>query len=229
MFDYSDIYDPDAGYDSTISSETAKKIKKHIKKGSTILDIGCGTGIISSNFKENEITLLDQSKKYLNIAKKRVKNSEAHNIEYLKFRSEKMYDNIFMFNILHEQVNIDDVLKKAKSLLKENGKLFLSYPNSSSLHRIVGNHLNIIENVDTTVSKKAMELGTLRLIDETTVISILKKYHFEILDNQGICFKPYPNHVMEKLGEELIKSLNKLSDIYPNLSAMKLLIAEESS
>ena len=89
--------------------------------------------------------------------------------------------------------------------------------------------LNIIENVDTTVSKKAMELGTLRLIDETTVISILKKYHFEILDNQGICFKPYPNHVMEKLGEELIKSLNKLSDIYPNLSAMKLLIAEESS
>ena len=72
MLDYSDFYDPDFGYDAIISDETAKTIEKYVEKGTSILDIGCGTGRVSSRFRSNKITLLDQSKKYLEIASKKV-------------------------------------------------------------------------------------------------------------------------------------------------------------
>ena len=224
MLDYSKIYDPDFGYDSIISDETAAILKDYIKPKTTILDVGCGTGRVSSNFLNNKITLIEKHEEYLKQAQKKINNPAIFKGDVLDYKDSQKFHNILLLNFIHEQPSIERIIKKIKSLLIKNGLLFITYPNSESLHRLIGSELDIIENTSSSVSSKAKTLGTLRMISDQEIENILKNFDLEIIDKKGICFKPYPNHIMEKLEDKLINELNQLSVKFPDLSSMKLLV-----
>ena len=224
MLDYSDFYDPDFGYDAIISDETAKTIEKYVEKGTSILDIGCGTGRVSSRFRSNKITLLDQSKKYLEIASKKVNLENIMQGKFLDLNIDKKFDNIFILNFIHEQENTHLIIEKARKLLDTNGKIFISFPNPQSLHRLAGEKMSLIDNSSDSISDRAKNLGTLKMIKEDSIKEILVKNNLEVTEVVGICFKPYPNEVMEKLDKKIVEKLNQLAPKINDYSAMKLLI-----
>tara|TARA_B100001027_G_scaffold214980_1_gene188077 strand:- start:1015 stop:1698 length:684 start_codon:yes stop_codon:yes gene_type:complete len=224
MLDYTDFYDPDFGYDAIISDETAKTLEKYVKKGTSILDIGCGTGRVSSRFRANKITLLDQSKKYLEIASKKVNLENMMQGKFLDLNIDKKFDNIFILNFIHEQENTHLIIEKATKLLETKGKIFISFPNSKSLHRLAGEKMSLIDNSNDSISDRAKNLGTLKMIKEDIIKEILVKNNLEVTGIVGICFKPYPNEIMEKLDEKIVEKLNQLTPKINDYSAMKLLI-----
>ena len=227
MLDYSKIYDPDFGYDGIISDETAKVILPYIKKSSSIIDVGCGTGRISKNFKDNDITLLDQHKKYLDIATKKVNPVSIIKGNFLEIDINTTFDNIFMFGFIHEQENLKETITKAKTLMHDESKLFISFPNPNSLHRIVGEKMKIIKDSSTSLSKTAIKYGTLRLISNKEIEEVFINQNLKIIDRKGICFKPYQNEIMEELELSVITELNKFAEELPEYSAMNFYIVKK--
>mgnify|MGYP001383565250 CR=1 FL=1 len=224
MLDYSDVYDPDFGYDAIISDETAKTLEKYVEKGTSILDIGCGTGRVSSIFRSNKVTLLDQSKKYLEIASKKVNLENTLHGKFLDLNIDKTFDNIFILNFIHEQEDIHLIIEKSKEILNTKGKIFISFPNPQSLHRLAGEKMSLIDNSSDSISDRAKNLGTLKMIKEDKIKEILVKNNLEVTEILGICFKPYPNEVMEKFDKKIVENLNELTPKIKDYSTMKLLI-----
>jgi len=227
MFDYTDLYDPDEGYDSIISDETLRYIKNYVKNKSTILDIGCATGRISQSFaSSNEIHLLDISEKYLNIASKRIPNAHIYLSNFLDLEINSKFDNIFILNNIQEQSDLKIFLNKAIDLLSPEGKLFISYPNSQSLHRIAGVIENKLSDLN-EVSTKSSGLGTLSMINELELLEIIAKKNLKLISEKGICLKPYKNLTMESLEKEIVDKLNRSVDMFENYSAINLKIFKQ--
>lgn len=109
--------------------------KKHIAKGSNILDLGCGPGnnikTILENDKTCSFTGLDLSKEFINIAKQRFPQFDflEQDIRSLDLRS-KFKVIIASFCIVH--LTNDETIKFLKdisTLIAKNGFLYLSYMN----------------------------------------------------------------------------------------------------
>lgn len=90
------------------------KSKFNLNNNSTLLDVGCGTGI-SSNFNCNVIGI-DPSKNLIEIAKKDYCNDnhkfiveKAENIKNLNFK-EKQFDFIISVSAIHHVENLNIVL-----------------------------------------------------------------------------------------------------------------------
>lgn len=105
-----------------------KKIvkKELISNGKgNILDIGCGTGILSCLFDGADYTGIDISPACINYAiRKYRRNFEIMDATQLKF-SDSSFDNILIFGIIHHfnNKNARTVISEVRRVLKEKGKV----------------------------------------------------------------------------------------------------------
>jgi ubiquinone/menaquinone biosynthesis C-methylase UbiE len=104
------------------------------KKSPTILDVGCGNGIISMNLaaKGFEVTGIDISNKAIK------KASQLNNYPNLKFKiadaeklaiEERQYDIVICSEVLEHLNDPENLLKSIYKLLTENGILIATVPN----------------------------------------------------------------------------------------------------
>lgn len=109
----------------------------------TILDIGLGNGGASLYFatKGKKVTSLGwQVDSYnLSIEIKNNKNIEIQEILFENYKTNKKFDAILMSHVLEHTQNVGLFLKKAHSLLNENGFLFIMVPPYKNY--IVGGHV----------------------------------------------------------------------------------------
>lgn len=99
-----------------------------IKEGDKVLDLGCGTGVITPSLLERtktDITALDLSPKMIEIAKGKFKNEPLMHFQsgdYLEFEG-KEFDWIIVFNAYPHFLDVEAFKKKTLFLLKTGGKL----------------------------------------------------------------------------------------------------------
>jgi ubiquinone/menaquinone biosynthesis C-methylase UbiE len=110
-------------------------IEKLIKPGTSVLEVGSGTGRILkwlTGRKHGRIVGVERRADFLKVAAS--KFSESQNIElvksdFLKYRSKDPFENIlFAFNVFAEFITIKqrvNALKHAKSLLAPHGQIIL--------------------------------------------------------------------------------------------------------
>ena len=125
------------------------KIKNNNKplKGLSILDIGCGGGLLSEPIARlgAKVVGIDASDKNINVAKHHLKKSKL-NIKYLntspeRFESKKKFDVILNMEIVEHVEDLNLFLKKSSLLLKKNGLMFVATINKtlkSYIFAIVG-------------------------------------------------------------------------------------------
>ncbi len=117
-------------------------IEKMIKNYSfdTVLDIGCGTGQHAEIFKQHgkKVTALDYGRSEGFLLNEKSDDVIISNFMEYDFK-DKQYDAIWCSHVLEHQVNPNLFLKKAHSLLKEDGVLALTVPPLK--HDIVGGHV----------------------------------------------------------------------------------------
>ena len=133
-----------------------EKVKDHFKlensngnflKGLSILDIGCGGGLISEPMARlgAEVTGIDASDKNIKVAKIHAKKNKLK-INYTctspeKLKSNSKYDVILNMEIVEHVEDIDFFLKSCSKLLKKNGLMFVATINKtlkSYIFAIVG-------------------------------------------------------------------------------------------
>ena len=103
----------------------------------SILDIGCGGGLLSEPMCRMGaiVTGIDASIQNINVAKIHSKNNNL-NIEYIcaspeKLRTNKKFDVILNMEIVEHVENVDYFLKSCANLLKKNGIMFVATINKT--------------------------------------------------------------------------------------------------
>ena len=115
------------------------KIKNKMKPltGISVLDIGCGGGLLSEPMSRlgANVTGIDASDKNINIAKLHSKKNNLK-INYLcsspeKLNVKKKFDVILNMEIVEHVENVDFFLKSCSNLLKKNGLMFVATINKT--------------------------------------------------------------------------------------------------
>jgi len=108
-----------------------EKTRTILSKNQKVLEIACGTGIISLGIASfvDRIEAVDISTKMIEIAKKKAKECSIRNIEFkvadgysLSYKDES-FDTILLFNTLHIVEDPNAILQEAYRLLKPAGFL----------------------------------------------------------------------------------------------------------
>jgi len=116
-----------------------KILKPYIKKGMTVLDLGCGPGFFSVEiakmvFETGKVIAADLQRGMLEKVFKKIDGTELElRIELHKCQEDRIgvtekVDFVFAFYMIHEVPNQRTLFKELKSILKHNGQIFIIEP-----------------------------------------------------------------------------------------------------
>ena len=179
-----------------------EKIKLHFKlkedksnylEGLSILDIGCGGGLISEPMARlgAKVTGVDASEKNINIAKLHSKknglkinylNSSPENLEHVE-----KFDIILNLEIVEHVDNVNLYIKSCYKLLKKNGLMF-----TATLNRSFISYIKAIIGAEYIL--RWLPIGTHdwnKFIKPEELEKFLSDENFSTLDVKGLTFNPF--------------------------------------
>jgi len=124
-----------SNYDKTeerfeyIHRKSRENARKHLKSSDIVLDYGCGTGTITSEFASQvaEIHAIDISAKMIELAKEKAVANSVENVNFVQTdifdeRYKKgSFDVVLAFNMLHTVPAPHSVMQRIHELLKPDG------------------------------------------------------------------------------------------------------------
>ena len=129
----------------SVRKRTLKQKRKLIEKATGItkgnlLDVGSGTGAFANEMKMAgwQVTGLEPDADARTVGKQ-LYNLELADINHFYKLPESSYDAITMWHVLEHVHDLQGYIAQLKSLLKENGKLFIAVPNYTSKDAAVYN------------------------------------------------------------------------------------------
>ena len=163
--------------------------KKPLEKIS-ILDIGCGGGLLSEPMCRMgaEVTGIDASIQNINVAKIHSKNNNLK-IEYIctspeKLRTNKKFDIILNMEIVEHVENVDFFLKSCSNLLKKNGIMFVA-----TLNKTLKSYIFAIIGAEYIL--KWLPIGTHeweKFVKPEDLVNVLKKNNLRLERLDGMKF-----------------------------------------
>ena len=141
-----------AAYSWNIIRKEAEKYAEselNNQKDKTAIEIGCDSGYVllqlAKKFKENSFTGIDINESALKLANSSKKREKAKNITFcyadIFNYKHKPFDIAISLEVLEHIKDVDGFLKKINNLLKIDGTLILSTPNSSNYPKILFNKI----------------------------------------------------------------------------------------
>ena len=168
------------------------KSKKMPLKNISILDIGCGGGLISVPMKRlgANVIGIDASLKNINVAKifSKEKNLE---IKYIcsspeKLKIKKKFDVLLMLEIVEHVDDINLFIKQSSKFLKKNGLMFIA-----TLNKTLKSYVFAIVGAEYILNW--LPIGTHdweKFVKPDKLIDIAKSYKLNLIDLSGLKFNP---------------------------------------
>lgn len=122
------------GLHNSFQKTRVRWFRKYISKGN-ILDVGSGEGMFGKMLGQNfNVTNLE-------FPGAKVKNKNIVKVDFLTWKTKKRFDAIVFLESLEHVINPSLYLKKATSLLKKDGLIFVEYPRFDSIEsRVLGKY-----------------------------------------------------------------------------------------
>ena len=168
------------------------KSKKMPLKNISILDIGCGGGLISVPMKRlgAHVVGIDASLKNINIAKTHSKKNNLK-IKYIcsspeKLKINKKFDILLMLEIVEHVDDINFFVKKSSKFLKKNGLMFIA-----TLNKTLKSYVFAIVGAEYILNW--LPIGTHdweKFVKPDKLIDIAKNYKLNLIDLSGLKFNP---------------------------------------
>ncbi len=197
-----------------------------IEKGSTVLDVGCGSGYLGDylkNKKNCDVYGLDIDEEALKKADKRnvysalfkINLENIENLEISLKNFEQKFDYIILADVLEHLKNINQVILTIWPLLKKDGSMLISIPNI--------NHIDIVLNL----IKGNFNYSLFGILDNTHLRFFtqksFKEWIISLLEenvNIELIGKTFANEIFSleenSRDQSTLKTLTKLYERYDN-------------
>ncbi len=201
-----------------------KRIISKMKKGK-LLELGLGHGYTIQEFLNHtdRYTIIDGSREVIDNF---IKNNPdlAKKVDIIEsffenFETDEKYNYIVMGFVLEHVLDPDLIVSKFKRFLAKTGKLFITVPNATSLHRQIGHHAKVLDDLK-KLSESDLLLGHRRYFDINDLKKLAKNSNLNIVNIEGIFLKPFTTGQLMSLNldDNAINGLLEVGKNYPELS-----------
>lgn len=111
-------------------------VKNNVKKGGTVLDVGCSSGILLSLLKRigYKVYGIEPNKQAFLYAKKTLRDNVSNDtLPTFQKKNKKKFDCIIYNHVLEHIENVNDEFSYIKKALKKNGVLVIGVPNTDNM------------------------------------------------------------------------------------------------
>ncbi len=225
----SDFYKKGDLMDEFLVDREVDLIKRAVNTRGPAIEIGCGNGYSTEHLIKlfDDLSVLEPSQKNLKLMKNRLKteiNTYSGLLE--EFQNPKKFAYVIFLNVLEHVVDPVLALKKIKSLLLGEGKVFISVPNCMSLNRRAGLEMGLLESFD-KFAPKDYQLGHRRLYTVEMLAEHISSAGLMLETIKGIYLKPLAESQMIELGLDAVKAFYKLGEDVPQYCANLFAIASK--
>ena len=223
----------DGPFDRAMRGYMMRTVEPYLKPGKA-LEMGCFNGEFSVLLAEKyaDLTVVDAVDSFLDNVRRRV-GARAKTVCSLfeSFDPPDRFDAIF---ILHVLEHLDDpvaVLRKARSLLAPNGRLFLIVPNGHAASRQIAVKMNVLPRLD-ALSQADIKHGHRRVYFLDTLVDDARQSGLRIVQTGGVFFKPLANFQFDQLmggpliSDDFLEGCYALGTEKPDLCASIFAICE---
>lgn len=231
--DYSAHYDPDTDVDRHYTRATGRRIRRWVRPGDAVLELGCATGAMTALLAGRGVRIdaVERSERYVTAARARaLPDTTVHHGDVVAATPARRYDHIVATNLLNELPDPGAFLAHCAAHLNEAGLLHVTANNPHSLHRLVAREMGLLEDLH-AVSERGARYPSAPLFDAETIEALARAASLVCVHRSGIVVKPLTNAQLAGLPDAVVDGLDALTNALPGHGALNYLIfvtAEEA-
>lgn len=185
------------------------------KSGKSVLEIGCGMGIDSSELarRGSDVTGIDLTERGIALARKNFEQQELKgtfkvmNAEALEF-PENHFDCVYSFGVLHHTPNTNTAINEVYRVLKKGGKCFIMLYSKYSLNHFV--HQVLRAPYEKSLSRPSDDAPVTRVYAQADLEVLFSKFSHHSFRKEylfGAGWKPVVYCVPQSVNRMLGKAL----------------------
>jgi 2-polyprenyl-3-methyl-5-hydroxy-6-metoxy-1,4-benzoquinol methylase len=212
--------------DRLIKSLAIRTFKPFIRPDGSGLELGCCDGYMTALIAPlcDTLTVVDGSQTFINMARKRVPPEVTfEHVLFEEFDPGKKFDFIFATYVLEHVSDAIGFLKHARSLLSEQGLLFIVVPNARAMSRQIARHMGLIDDLF-ALTQNDINHGHRRVYDRISLNRDIGDAGLQQVSQGGLLLKPLADFQMDKMietgiiAEPQIEGLYKMGLEYPDFA-----------
>lgn len=215
---YCDSYTGDkASVEERFMTKATIELAKKYAKGKRILNLGLGNGLISKALDNHVIkqVVVEGSKTIIEKFSFKSQNSIFVESYFENFVTEEKFDVILANHVLeHVEDPIWLMRHKFTQWLDENGIIFVTVPNASSIHRLIGKHMGLLKS-EYDLNESDVRAGHKRVYDMARLAKDILDAGLEIVDCGGYNLKLVSLKQMHDWSQELLDAIFEVSKKVP--------------
>ena len=180
-----------------------QSLKKHCHR--SILEVGCGLEPLFCHLKDfQSYTIVEPSPSFAKNAIDLIPQGLNVSViqgfletSYKALTALAPYDFIIISSLLHEVDNPEHLLNVVRMLSNTNTIIHVNVPNVLSFHRLLGLEMGIMETVYDK-SNDDIKFKRTSHFDKASLISLMERSGFDILECETHFIKPFSNEQMAR-------------------------------
>jgi 2-polyprenyl-3-methyl-5-hydroxy-6-metoxy-1,4-benzoquinol methylase len=222
-------YDARTDFDRHTRRHIASLVQTY-RHGDRLLEAGCGTGALT-RYLTGHITAIDGSAKCIAACREQTWDIP---IEFQEVLLEDFtptgprFEDIVMAGLLEHVEDPQAVLRRAHDWLAPEGRLHVSVPNGSSLHRRVGVAMGVLPTPNAMTERDAA-MGHRRVYLPHEIRHDLEAGGWTIRHWEGILLKPLSSSQMNDWSDNLIAGLIRVGQSLPEWCAELYFLCEKQA
>ena len=219
----------DEPLDRRIHARLLDLLAEDMRAGAT-LEIGPAEGHVTALLarRTRDLTLLEPTPAMADALEERFPDVSVERALVEQWAPGRRFDNIFMLHVLEHVLDAAASLRRIAGWLEDGGRLFVSVPNATSLHRQAGVEMGILEDAHSP-SERDLMIGHRRVYTLETLVREIEAAGLSVVRHGGTFIKIASAAQLHQwgLGDGLLDALLVLGERYPGIAADIWAVAEK--